>query len=69
MMFVVAMFLIVASFAIPAYSNISLRAREATLRDDLFPMRALIGRIVPLQPHYSQPLLGPLKVPGEPLFL
>ena len=44
MMAVVAMFLILASFAIPAYTNITLRAREAVLRDDLFTMRSMIDR-------------------------
>ena len=38
------MFLILASFAIPAYTNIMLRAREAVLRDDLFTMRSMIDR-------------------------
>ena len=43
-MAVVAMFLILASFAIPTYQNITLRAREAVLRDDLFTMRSMIDR-------------------------
>ena len=44
MMAVVAMFLILASFAIPAYQNIIVRSREAVLRDDLFTMRSMIDR-------------------------
>ena len=43
-MFVVAVILILASFAIPAYQNIIVRSREAVLRDDLFTMRSMIDR-------------------------
>ena len=44
MMFVVAVILILATFAIPAYQNVVVRSREAVLRDDLFTMRAMIDR-------------------------
>jgi general secretion pathway protein G len=44
MMAVVAFLLILASFAIPGYRSVTLRAREAVLRDDLFTMRTMIDR-------------------------
>ena len=44
MMTVLALLLIFASFALPTYQNIVLRAREAALRDDLYTMRSMIDR-------------------------
>ena len=44
MMTVLALLLIFASFALPTYQTIVLRAREATLRDDLYTMRSMIDR-------------------------
>lgn len=44
MMFVLAIIMILASFAGPTYSTIIQRAREAVLRDDLQTMRQLIDQ-------------------------
>jgi len=44
MMTVLALLLIFASFALPTYQNIVLRAREAALRDDLYTLRSMIDR-------------------------
>jgi len=44
MMTVLALLLIFASFALPIYQNIVLRAREAALRHDLYTMRSMIDR-------------------------
>ena len=44
MMTVLALLLISASFALPAYQNIALHAREAARRDDLYTLRSLIDR-------------------------
>jgi len=43
-MVVLTLILIMASFAMSTYHAVALRAREATLRDDLFTMRAQIDR-------------------------
>ena len=43
-MVVIAIILIVASFALPAYNRIVTRSHEAVLRDDLFTMRQMINR-------------------------
>ena len=44
LMVVLTLILIMASFAMSTYHAVALRAREATLRDDLFTMRAQIDR-------------------------
>ena len=44
LMVVLTLILILASFAMPAYHTMVVRAREATLRDDLFTMRSQIDR-------------------------
>ena len=44
LMVVLTLILILASFAMPAYHTLTVRAREATLRDDLFTMRSQIDR-------------------------
>jgi prepilin-type N-terminal cleavage/methylation domain-containing protein len=44
LMIVVAVILIMASFAAPIYSRIVTRSHEAVLKDDLFTMRSLIDR-------------------------
>lgn len=44
LMMVLTLILMLASFAFPRYQGIVLRAREATLRDDLFTMRSMIDR-------------------------
>jgi general secretion pathway protein G len=47
MMTVLALLLILASFAVPTYQNIVVRTREAALRDDLYTMRSMIDRFGP----------------------
>ena len=42
LMVVLTLIMILASFAIPTYQRVILRAREAVLREDLFTMRKLI---------------------------
>jgi general secretion pathway protein G len=44
MMFVLTLILIAASISQPIYQNMTLRAREAALRDTLFTMRSMIDR-------------------------
>jgi prepilin-type N-terminal cleavage/methylation domain-containing protein len=44
MMTVLALLLIFVSFALPAYQNIVLHAREAALRDELYTLRSMIDR-------------------------
>ena len=44
MMTVITLILILATFAMPIYHSIQVRAREATLRDDLFTLRSQIDR-------------------------
>jgi general secretion pathway protein G len=44
MMTVISLILIVATFALPIYRTIVVRAREATLREDLFTLRSQIDR-------------------------
>ena len=44
MMMVVSLILILASFAMPIYRTIVVRAREAVLREDLFTLRSQIDR-------------------------
>ena len=44
LMVVLTLILILASFAMPAYHAITVHAREAVLRQDLFTMRAQIDR-------------------------
>jgi general secretion pathway protein G len=44
LMVVLTLILIMASFAMSTYHTVTLRAREATLRDELFTMRAQIDR-------------------------
>jgi general secretion pathway protein G len=44
LMVVITLILILATFAMPIYHIASVRAREATLRDDLFTMRSQIDR-------------------------
>lgn len=41
-MIVLALILVLASFALPTYHTAMVRAREAVLRDDLYTMRKLI---------------------------
>lgn len=42
LMIVLALILVLASFALPTYHTAMVRAREAVLRDDLYTMRKLI---------------------------
>jgi general secretion pathway protein G len=44
MMMVLTLILILASFSLPIYRDIVVRAREAALRDDLYSMRSMIDR-------------------------
>ena len=44
MMAVITLILILATFAMPIYRTILVRAREATLREDLFTLRSQIDR-------------------------
>jgi general secretion pathway protein G len=44
MMAVISLILILATFALPNYHSIVVRAREATLREDLFTLRSQIDR-------------------------
>ena len=44
MMTVITLILILAMFAMPIYHTISVRAHEATLREDLFTLRSQIDR-------------------------
>ena len=44
LMIVIAIILIMASFAAPIYSRIVTRSHEAVLKDDLFTMRQMISR-------------------------
>jgi len=44
MMMVLILILILASFSLPIYRSIVVRAREAVLRDDLYSMRSMIDR-------------------------
>src|SRR5215471_18056740 len=44
LMIVLALILILASFAVPTYHVAVVRAREAVLRDDLYTMRKLIDQ-------------------------
>jgi general secretion pathway protein G len=44
MMTVITLILILATFAMPIYHTISVRAHEATLREDLFILRSQIDR-------------------------
>jgi len=44
MMAVISLILIVATFSLPVYHTIVVRAREATLREELFTLRAQIDR-------------------------
>ena len=44
LMIVIAMILILASFAAPTYSRIVTRSHEAILKDDLFTMRKMINQ-------------------------
>jgi general secretion pathway protein G len=44
MMTVITLILILATFATPIYHTVVVRAREATLRDDLFTLRSQIDR-------------------------
>jgi len=44
MMAVISIIMILATFAMPIYRTIVVRAREAVLRDDLFTMRSQIDR-------------------------
>ena len=43
-MVVLTLILIMATFAMPVYHTVMVRAREATLREDLFTLRAQIDR-------------------------
>jgi general secretion pathway protein G len=42
MMTVITLILILATFSLPIYHTVTVRAREATLRDDLFTLRSQI---------------------------
>jgi len=44
MMTVITLILILATFATPIYRTVIVRAREATLREDLFTLRSQIDR-------------------------
>ncbi len=44
MMVVIALILILATFALPMYHTVQVRAREATLRQELFTLRSQIDR-------------------------
>jgi general secretion pathway protein G len=44
MMTVISLILILATFSMPIYRTLVVRAREATLRDDLFTLRSQIDR-------------------------
>jgi general secretion pathway protein G len=44
MMTVISLILILATFSLPIYRTVVVRAREATLRDDLFTLRSQIDR-------------------------
>jgi general secretion pathway protein G len=44
MMVVIDLILILATFAMPMYHTVAVRAHEATLRDDLFTLRSQIDR-------------------------
>jgi general secretion pathway protein G len=44
MMTVITLILILATFSLPIYLTVTVRAREATLRDDLFTLRSQIDR-------------------------
>jgi general secretion pathway protein G len=56
MMAVISLILIVATFSMPIYHSIVVRAREATLREELFTLRSQIDRFTHDNEHGPESL-------------
>ena len=61
LLIVIAIILIMASFAAPIYSRIVTRSHEAVLKDDLFTLREMINRYTLDNHKPPESLQAPVK--------